>query len=104
MLGEEYPFPSIPMIPLDIKFRLKRGGVISKKIPGGEVYARGSDKTSDPVKGKDTDTVITCLKQLQAEGKKITRLEINQENHILFREAGKLFFVCKLESGFEFPE
>lgn len=103
-IGEEYPFPAIPMMPDDIKFRLKRGGVISKKIPGGEAYARGSDKTSDPVKGKDTDTVITCVKQLQAEGKKITRLEINQENHILFREAGKLFFVCKLESGFEFPE
>ena len=101
--GDEYPFPSIQTVLDDIKFRLKRGGVISKKIPGGEVYARESDKAKDPAKGKDTDTVIKCVKQLQAEGKKITRLEINHENHILFREAGKLYFICRLKSGFEFP-
>lgn len=101
--GDEYPFSSIPTITDDIKFRLKRGGVISKKIPGGEVYARGSDKANDPAKGKDTDTVLKCVKKLQAAGKKITRLEINHENHILFREAGKLYFICKIEKGFEFP-
>jgi superfamily II DNA or RNA helicase len=101
--GDEYPFLSIPTISDDIKFRLKRGGVISKKVPGGEVYARRSDRANDPAKGKDTDTVLKCLKKLQAEGKKITRLEINHENHILFREAGKLYLVCNLESGFEFP-
>jgi superfamily II DNA or RNA helicase len=101
--GDEYPFSSIPTSSDDIKFRLKRGGVISKKVPGGEVYARGSDRANDPAKGRDTDTVLKCLKKLQAEGKKITRLEINHENHILFREAGKLYFICNLESGFEFP-
>jgi hypothetical protein len=69
--GMEYPFSAVPVVEDDLKFRSKKGGVISKRIPGGEVFARGHAKAEDPEKGKDADCLINAIRDLQAKGKNI---------------------------------
>lgn len=103
-IGGEYPFAAIPMVEDDLKFRSKRGGVISRRIPGGESFARGRDRAEDPEKGIDADHLIGAIKELHSKGKRISKIEINEKNHVLFREGGKFFFVCELKKGLEFPK
>jgi len=47
--------------------------------------------------------LLAAIKELQKMGKRISRIEINDAQHVLFREAGQLFFICSLQGGLEFP-
>src|SRR5439155_12933378 len=42
--GDPYPFPSITTTIGGLRFKRKSGGVISKRLPGGEVFARVGEK------------------------------------------------------------
>lgn len=101
--GEPYPFVGIPMIDSSLRFKQKAGGVISKRVRGGEVFARTSDKAEDAWKGAEAERLITAIKELQKLGKRINRIEINEAKHVLYREAGQLLFVFALTTGLEFP-
>ncbi len=102
--GDLYPFEQIQTLYKDLKFKQTRGGVISKKVFGGEVYARIGSATTDPIMGSDAQKLLESIKSLNREGKAISKLELNGFNHVLYREGGALYFVCALQKGLEFPE
>lgn len=102
--GAEYPFSGLPLITDDLRFRKKAGGVISKKIRGGELFARAGKRALDAQKGADAERLVAAVKELHKCGKQINRIAINDAGHVLFREAGRLYFISALEKGLEFPE
>jgi hypothetical protein len=101
--GDPYPFDGIPVGDGDLRFKQKSGGVISKKIRGGEVFARSRDKADEPEKGAEAERLLALLKELHRGGRKVNRIQINEAKHVLYREAGQLFFVCALRADLEFP-
>lgn len=102
--GDRYPFDQARVFLKDLKFKQTRGGVISKKVLGGEVYARVEDAATDPAMGSDAQKLLENIKNLNREGKTISKLELNGFNHVLYREGGVLYFICALQKGLEFPE
>jgi superfamily II DNA or RNA helicase len=102
--GDLYPFAGLHVIDDSLRFKQKSGGVISKKVRGGEVFARSGDKAEDACKGADAVHLVGAIKELQKIGKKVNRIEINEAWHVLYREAGQLLFVCALHGGLEFPQ
>jgi superfamily II DNA or RNA helicase len=102
--GDLYPLAGLRVIDDGFRFKQKSGGVISKRVRGGEVFARIGDKADDPGKGADALRLVGAIKELQKMGKKVNRIEINEALHVLYREAGQLFFICTLERGIEFPQ
>lgn len=85
-------------------YRQKRGGIITRKIANGEAYARIGGDAEDPDKGRDAEKLLSCIRTLANEGKAITQLERTSNNHVLFRQAGILYFITALSAGLEFPE
>ena len=102
--GTRYPFEAIPISEDGLRFKAKRGGVICKRVSGGEVYARTGDRASDPGKGQDAAALISVLLAFRNVGVSVSQLLVNEKDHVLYREGGKLFFVYALKSGLEFPE
>jgi superfamily II DNA or RNA helicase len=102
--GDQYPFPDRVIAENDLRFKRKGPGVISKKVRGGELFARQPDRAEDPEKGADAARVLAAIQDLQNRGQNVNKLEINDAGHVLFREAGRLFFICALKKGLEFPE
>lgn len=102
--GVLYPFSGNFEKVEDVNFSRKRNGVISKKVPGGEVFARVGSNAHDPDKGEDAFQLLNTIFQLMGQGKMISRLEINDKGHVLFREGGRLLFLRALKKGLEFPE
>jgi superfamily II DNA or RNA helicase len=99
--GDPYPFGGLALAEGDIRFKPKSGGIIAKKVRGGELFARRGAKAEDPVKGADAERLIAAIKSLH--GKKISKLEWNEALHVYYREGGQLFFICALTKGLEFP-
>lgn len=102
--GDRYPFVQSEVFLKDLKFKQTRGGVISKKVSGGEVYARMGDMASDPAMGSDAQKLVENIKNLNRVGKAISKLALNSYNHVLYRESGVLYFICSLKKGLEFSE
>ncbi len=101
--GDPYPFPSITTTIDGLRFKRKGGGVISKRLPGGEVFARVGERATDIACGEDAARLIASVRELQARGEEISHLEINARNHVVHRAEGRLYFVCVLNKGLEFP-
>lgn len=102
--GAPYGFGGLAPMIAELRFKQKSGGVISKRVPGGEVFARAGARAADPAMGADAERLITAIKSLQAGGKKIGRFDINEALHACYREEGQLYFLCALAKGLEFPE
>jgi len=102
--GDLYPFAGLPVIDDALRFKQKFGGVISKRVRGGEVFARSGDKAEDAHKGAEAVRLVTAIKEIQKVGKKVNRIEINEARHALYREAGQLLFICALRGELEFPQ
>lgn len=102
--GDFYPFAGIPVTDDALRFKQKLGGVISKKVHGGELFARNGDKAEDPCKGAEAVRLLTAIKELQRVGKRVNRIEINEARHVLYREGGQLRFICALRGELEFPQ
>lgn len=101
--GDIYPFK--PQLEAEKwAYRQKRGGVIARKVPNGEAFARIGGSASDPDKGRDAEKLLACIRGLAAEGKAITQLERSTTGDLLFRQAGLLYFITRLTAGLEFPE
>ena len=67
------------------------------------MYARLSDRAEDTEKGKDAEQLLNALHNIHVDGRQVTKIEINELNDALFREEGKLLFLCRLNTGLEFP-
>jgi superfamily II DNA or RNA helicase len=102
--GAPYGFGGLAPFLTDLRFKQKAGGVISKRAPGGEVFARAGARASDPQMGADAERLLGAIKALQAAGNKIGRFNVNEALHAYYREAGQLYFLCALQKGLEFPE
>jgi hypothetical protein len=102
-LGDPYPFAGLPVIEGDVLVKQRGGGLITKKVPGGEVFARREDRATDTVKGMDARRVIEGVQKLRKAGKKVRRIAVNSVGHVTFHENGQAFFLCALEKGLEFP-
>ena len=103
-IGDVYPFVNLPVIDGELHFKQKSGGVVSKKVRGGEVFARSGNKAGDAGKGADALRLVTAIKELQKTGKKVSRIAINEVQHAIYRDAGLLHFICALDVGLEFPQ
>jgi superfamily II DNA or RNA helicase len=101
--GDLYPFAGIPVIDDGLRFKQKFGGVISKRVRGGEVFARSGDKAENACKGAEAARLVAAIKELQKVGKKVNRIEVNEARHVLCREAGQLLFIYALHGELEFP-
>jgi len=101
--GDPYPFAGLHVIDNGLRFKMKFGGVISNKLPGGEVFARSGDKPEEAYKGAEAARLVAAIKELRKIGKKVSRIEINEARHVLYREAGQLLFICALQGDLEFP-
>jgi hypothetical protein len=99
--GDPYPFGGLSPAEGDIRYKIKSGGIIAKKVRGGELFARQGVKAEDLAKGADAERLIAAIKSLH--GKKISKLEWNEALHVCYREGGQLFFICALTEGLEFP-
>ena len=104
MPGDEYPYINIPTIDDSLRYKSKRGGVIARKVRGGEVFARTGDRANDREKGVDAESIVDAVHGLYFTGTHISRLEVNALNHVLYRVSGRLFFVYALRNGLEFPD
>ena len=100
--GDRYPF-EVPLESEKWTYRQKRGGVISRKIKNGEAYALVGNEASDPEMGEDAQRLLNNIKTLSAQGRPVTQLERTVHGHVLFRQAGVLFFISALTKGLEFP-
>ncbi|MDM4018173.1 DEAD/DEAH box helicase [Roseiconus lacunae] len=102
--GDAYPFGDFPTVDDELRFKRKSGGIISKKVKGGEMYARNRERAANKEKGSDADYLVASVQALHNGGRAISKIEINKANHAVFREAGNVFFICALKAGLEFPE
>lgn len=102
--GDHYPFSGIPLIDDGLRFKQKSGGVISKRVRGGEVFARIGEKAENACKGADAMRLVATIKELLKVGKRVGRIEINEARHVLYREGGQLLFISALQEGLEFPQ
>jgi superfamily II DNA or RNA helicase len=102
--GDPYPFQGLRLIDDRLRFKQKSGGVISKRVRGGELFARSGDKAEDDCKGADAIRLVAAIKELRKVGKKVIRIEINEARHVLYREGGQLLFICALHGELEFPQ
>jgi superfamily II DNA or RNA helicase len=102
--GAPYAFGGLAPLMKELRFKQKTGGVISKRVPGGEAFARVGARASDSEMGADAERLLTAIKALQAAGTKIGRFDVNEALHACFRESGRLYFLCALQKGLEFPE
>jgi|688.fasta_scaffold08071_4 superfamily II DNA or RNA helicase len=103
-VGSPYPFSSLPILDDGLRFKRKSGGIISKKVRGGEAFARGRDRAIDKAKGEDSELLVASALELQNAGIEISKIEINKIGHALYREGGNLFFICSIRHGLEFPD
>jgi superfamily II DNA or RNA helicase len=101
--GDAYPFGGLKVIEPQLQFKQKAGGVISKRVRGGEVFARPEGKSESQVKGANACRLIGALQELRAAGKKIGRISVNAAEHALYRENGQLYFIVAIPGGLEFP-
>ena len=102
--GIKYPFQDVPLTQVNWNFSFKRNGVIVKKIKNGEVYARVGDKAQDKNKGYEAEKLIKIIKELKNKGENVTRLELNELNHVLYIKNGEQYFIMALCHGLEFPD
>ena len=101
-VGAPYPWSSIPIIG-DLRFKRKGGGVISRRVRGGEVYARMGEMAQDAACGEDAKRLVASVRALEVKGEHVSHLKLNEKRHVVHRVRGELFFVCALAKGLEFP-
>ena len=100
--GDQYPFPETG-IQLKVNFRQRRGGVLTRRVPNGEVYARVGADAADRSKGEDARRLLAACRKLQTLGLLASQIEINETNDAICRTKGQRLFLSHLESGLEFP-
>lgn len=90
LIGETYPGPLEPAE--EFRFRQRGGGVIAKRVRGGEAFAHGAA----------ADQLTTVLRDL-TRAQRITKIFINDLGHAFWREEGLARFITALEDPVQFP-
>jgi superfamily II DNA or RNA helicase len=90
--GGMYPGPLEPA--QELRFRQRRGGVLARRIRGGEAYAQGPDAKQ----------AVATIKQLTRSHGPINKVFLNDQGHLFWRDAGTPRFIMSVGSGFQFPE
>ncbi len=89
--GDPYPGPIQPAD--EFRFRQRMGGVVAKRVRGGEAFARGPNASR----------VVAILKEVRRGQPPISRIYVNQLNHAFWREEGVPRFIAALDGNLEFP-
>ena len=89
--GDPYPGPIRPAD--EYRFRQRRGGVITKRVTGGEAFAQGTD----------VDRLISALKEIRYSARPPTRIYVNELGHAFWRMEGKPHFLAALDGQLDFP-
>ena len=90
-LGDRYPGPVEPATGL--RFRQRGGGVIAKRVPGGEVFA----------KGPEAERLTAALRELARAHRPVSRIFVNRFGHVLWVEDGVPRFIGALGGDLRFP-
>lgn len=101
--GAEYPFPPSDAM-LRLNYRQRRGGVIAKRVPNGEVYARVGADAKDPARGGAGTKLLEACRKLQNQGALNSQFEVNQMGDAVCRSSGRLLFIAAIPEGLEFPD
>jgi superfamily II DNA or RNA helicase len=91
-LGDPYPGPVEPATRL--RFRQRGGGVIAKRVPGGEVFAQGPE----------AERLTSALRELARAHRPISRILVNRFGHALWVEDGVPRFIGALSGDLKFPD
>jgi superfamily II DNA or RNA helicase len=89
-LGDPYPGQVEPAAQL--RFRQRGGGAIAKRVPRGEVFARGVE----------AEQLASVLREL-ARVRPVPRILVNQLGHVLWLEDGVPHFITALGGELQFP-
>lgn len=89
--GDDYHGPLEPA--QELVFKRKRGGVVTKQVRQGELYATGAA----------AEQLLAVLKRLANESRPVHRFFVNELGHAFWREGGRARFLAALERPLEFP-
>ncbi len=101
--GDPYPFPLQEPVE-KLKYSMKMGGVIAKKIRRGEVFALVGKEARNAQKGQDALSLLQALGLLNKRGERISHFEIDSQLDAVYRKDGRIRFLASLKEGLEFPE
>ena len=89
--GDLYPGPIRPAE--EFRFRQRMGGVVGKRVRGGESFAHGPN----------ADRVVAILKEVRRGYAPVSKIYVNQLGHAFWREEGVPRFIAVLDGKLEFP-
>jgi superfamily II DNA or RNA helicase len=89
--GDRYLGPVEPATTL--RYRQRAGGVIARRIPGGESFAHGPE----------ADRLAAVLRELARSRRPISRILVNGLGHALWIEEGVPRFIGAIKGDLEFP-
>jgi superfamily II DNA or RNA helicase len=90
-LGDPYPGPVEQAMPL--RFRRRGGGVIAKRVAGGEVFAQGTE----------AERLTAALREQARAHRPVSRILVNRFGHVLWVEDGVPRFIAALSGDLKFP-
>jgi len=106
-INQAKPGDIFPEVKLEIlneySFKLKRGGVIVKKVTNGAVFAR-TDSAMNKQMGLDATKTIGSILTLKKSGLSVSKLIQTTNNLIISQIGGRNYYICKIEEGFEFKQ
>jgi superfamily II DNA or RNA helicase len=89
--GDPYPGPVEPATRL--RFRQRSGGVIAKRVAGGEVFAFGPE----------AERLTATLRELTRAHRSVSRILVNPLGHVLWVEDGLPRFIDAVKGELQFP-
>jgi len=90
-VGDAYTGPLDPAV--EYRFRQRSGGILAKKVRGGEFFAHGLN----------ADALVEKLKEIRRTESPVAKLYVNDLGHAFWRESGIARFICDIDGSLEFP-
>jgi superfamily II DNA or RNA helicase len=90
-IGDPYPGPVEPAT--EYKFRQRSGGILAKRVRGGEVFAHGAS----------ADTLVSALTEIRRTGSPVSKVFLNDLDHVFWRENGLARFIGTIAEALQFP-
>jgi superfamily II DNA or RNA helicase len=88
--GDDYPGPVEPAD--ELRFRQRGGGVLAKRVRGGEAFARGTE----------ADRLVAAILSIGPSGQ-VSRVLVNGMHHAFWWDEGQPRFLIALSGDLEFP-
>jgi hypothetical protein len=89
-VGDPYPGPAKGV--LEVRYRQRGGGTLTRRVPGGEAYARGPD----------AERLLAAV-QVARVSEAVTRIVVNELGHAFWWDAGRPRFLTALDGQLAFP-